>query len=353
MKLPRYTSKDYQVLLWVMLPFAVVLNSLIFGKMYFSSWPVFLLASAITGFACAIDFVLCGFVAVALKNRFPYENQLPKRLTFMILTFLVITGLFLYSLFRGYETIGFYGYTFNESGFIWSYVAMGILNIFLTLLHEGISRYEEWKANLKETEQVRMSYKQSQLLGLKSQINPHFLFNSLNSLSSLISEDEEAAEKFLDEMSKIYRYMLRNDEEQLVTLQTELTFLGSYFYLLSARYCNALKLKIDIDEEDKLKLIPALTLQVIIENAVVHNALSKCAPLEIAISVEGGDLVIRNNIQKKIGTELMDFECCLDNLIEKYRLLHQAPVEIIEDGEQRIIRVAFITRKEKMAYEKN
>jgi LytS/YehU family sensor histidine kinase len=82
---------------------------------------------------------------------------------------------------------------------------MGIFNIFLTFLHEGISRYEEWKANLKEMEQVQMAYRKSQLMALKSQINPHFLFNSLNSLSSLISEDEEAAERFLNELSKIYR----------------------------------------------------------------------------------------------------------------------------------------------------
>lgn len=349
MKLPRYTSKDYQVLLWVMLPFAVVLNTLIFGKLYFSSWPIFLLATSITGFACAIDFVLCGFVAVALKTRFPYEKQLAKRLTFMIFTFLIITGLFLYSLFRGYETIGFFGYTFNEAGFVWSYVAMGILNIFLTFLHEGISRYEEWKANLKETEQVRMSYKQSQLLGLKSQINPHFLFNSLNSLSSLISEDEEAAEKFLDEMSKIYRYMLRNDEDQLVSLQTELSFVDSYFYLLNARYSHALRLKVEVNEKDKLKWIPPLTLQVIIENAIVYNAFSKSSPLEIVISSEGGDLVVRNTVQRKIGTELMDFESCLDNLIEKYHLMHQTPIKISEDSKERIIRVPFITRKEKMA----
>jgi LytS/YehU family sensor histidine kinase len=252
-------------------------------------------------------------------------------------------------MFKGYEAIGFYGYTFNETGFIWSYIAMGILNIFLTFLHEGISRYEEWKANLKETEQVRMSYRQSQLIGLKSQINPHFLFNSLNSLSSLISEDEEAAEKFLDEMSKIYRYMLRNEDDQLVLLKTELSFIESYFYLLNTRYSHALQLKIDVSESDMLKWLPPLTLQVIMENAVAQNAFSKTSPLLLSISVIEGNLVIRNTMQRKIGAELMDLESGLDNLIEKYRLLHQAPIKIVDDTEERIIQVPLITNKEKMA----
>src|SRR5690349_1730862 len=253
MRLPKYTTKDYMVLLWVILPISIVLNTLIFGRLYFSSWYIFAIATLISAIAFTIDFVICGFVAVTLKSRFPREKDLVRKLTLMIFTFLIITGLFLFSMFKGYEAIGFFGYTFNDSGFIWSYIAMGIFNIFLTFLHEGISRYEEWKANLKDMEQVKMAYRKSQLMGLKSQINPHFLFNSLNSLSSLISEDEEAAEKFLNELSKIYRYMLRNDDEKLVPLSTELTFITSYFYLLNARYSTALQLKIDVSETDRQK----------------------------------------------------------------------------------------------------
>jgi LytS/YehU family sensor histidine kinase len=262
----------------------------------------------------------------------------------------MITWLFLYSLFHGYEAIGFFGYTFNEIGFVWCCIAMGILNIFLTFLHEGISRYESWNANMKETEQLRKAYKQSQLMGLKSQVTPHFLFNSLNTLSSLISEDEEAAEKFLNEMSKVYRYMLRNDDDQLVTLQTELTFIDSYIYLLKARYPNALELITSVTEEDKLKYLPPLTLQVIIENAILQNAFSRTLPLRIAIySEDDEDIVIRNNIQPKIITEPMDYETGLDNLVNKYRLLNHSSILIEEKDTERIIRLPLITKNEKVA----
>jgi two-component system, LytTR family, sensor kinase len=349
MELPKYTTKDYTVLLWVILPFSIALNSLIFGALYYSKWYIFVLATIVSGIAFSIDFVICGTIAVALKSRFPTEKQMAMRLTFMIITFLIITGLFLFSLFRGYEAMNFFGYTFNEAGFVWSYIAMGIFNIFLTFLHEGISRYEEWKKNQKEMEQVKKAYRHSQLMGLKSQINPHFLFNSLNSLSSLISEDEEAAEKFLDEMSKIYRYMLRNDDEKLVPLQTELCFIQSYFYLLNARYATALLLKIDVSDSDRQKFIPPLTLQNIIENTIANNAFSKSLPLIVRIAVEDGCLAIRHNLQQKIGVELLDAQSGFDNLVEKYRFLHEMPIHIEDDKDERAIHVPLITKNENVA----
>jgi two-component system, LytTR family, sensor kinase len=349
MKLPKYTTKDYMVLLWVIIPFSIVLNTLIFGTLYYSKWYIFVLATLISAIAFSIDFILCGFVAVTLKSRFPGEKDLVRKLTLMIFTFLIITGLFLFSMFKGYEAIGFFGYTFNDSGFIWSYIAMGIFNIFLTFLHEGISRYEEWKANQKEMEQVTMAYRKSQLMGLKSQINPHFLFNSLNSLSSLISEDEEAAEKFLNELSKIYRYMLRNDDDKFVPLSTELNFIKSYFYLLNARYSTAVQLKIDVSEADKQKSIPPLTLQHIIENTIAQNAFSKSMPLKVFIGMDGTCMMVKHNIQRKIGSELVDAESGFDNLVEKYKLLHETPFYVQELNNERTIHVPLIDKNEMAA----
>ena len=184
-----------------------------------------------------------------------------------------------------------------------------LVTCFLTFLHEGIARYESWKANQDEMEHLKKTYRQGRLQGLKSQVNPHFLFNSLNSLSSLISEDEEQAEKFLDEMSKVYRYMLRNDEEQLVTLDTELKFVASYTYLLKARYGDGLQVQVDIDESDREKVLPPLSLQTIIENAITQNTISKACPLQISISARGnGSLDVINNLQPKQMTESFDAE---------------------------------------------
>ncbi len=346
-RLPQYSSKDYQVLLWVMLPFTVLLNGILFGQPYFTQFPLFLLATLITGSAAAIDFICCGFIAVALKNRFPAEGHLVKRITLMILSFWLISGLFLFSLFHGYESIQFYNYQFNEVRFVWSYISMGILNVFITLFQEGIARYEQWKLNIAETDSLKTSYRQSQLQGLKSQVNPHFLFNSLNSLSSLIQEDEATAERFLDEMSKVYRYMLRNDEDHFIDLHTELAFINSYFYLLKARYGDGLLLNINIKNEDRVKLIPPLSLQVIIENAVQQNSINKHQPLSIRIFInEHGNLVIVNNTQPKIVTEIMEYDEGLDILVNKYRLINKSEISIQENETERVITLPLITKIE-------
>lgn len=334
-------------MLMVIFPVAFVLNSILFGKLYFTGWQVFLLGTLITAIAFTVDFILCGFVAVALKRRLPLEKQVAQRLTIMIIIFLLITGLFLYGLFRGYEAIHFFGYRFYEAGFVWSFIIMGIVNIFLTILYEGISRFDSWRANLRETDALKAVYRQSQLQGLKSQVNPHFLFNSLNSLSSLISDNEEEAEKFLDEMSKVYRYMLRNDDDHLVTVETELKFLQSYIYLLKARYGDGLRISINVNDADREKCIPPLTLQVIIENAIHQQTISKNSPLEIKIdSGKKHELIVKNNIQLKIVTEMADQETGLDNLIHKYRLLNDSIVLIEESGTERSIILPLITKKE-------
>lgn len=321
-KLPEYNRKETLVTVLVSLTVCIFINSLYLSKLYYSSAGFFLLATTIAAATFIVNFTLCGYIAVFMKNRFPEEAQIFKRLTLMIVPFLLLNGFFLYALFSSYAAIPYFSVKMNENNFAWSYIASGIITIFLTFLMEGIDRYNNWKENLKETEKLNASYKQSRLDGLKSQVNPHFLFNSLNSLSSLIQEDEEKAETFLDELSKVYRYMLRNDEEQLVTLGTELKFLNSYMHLLKARYGEGLQLNIHIDEEEKVKLLPPLTLQVLIENAFSKNILSKSNPLVIEIFSGNNEmLVVKNNIQPKAITHAVDFEAGVDNLVKKYEML--------------------------------
>ncbi len=351
LKLPKYTSKDYLVLALVLLPISFIINSAVLQTKYFSNWKIFVTATILAAIGFSLNFTLCGAVAVLMKKRFPLQKQVGRKLTFMILTFFVITGLFLLLIFKGYEKISFFNYVFNEHGFVWAYIGMGIVNTFLTLLFEGIDRYENWSANLKETEKLKNVFKQSQLQGLKSQLNPHFLFNSLNSLSSLISEDEEEAEKFLNEMSKVYRYMLRNEEDQLVTLETELKFTDSYMYLLRARYGDGLQLNVEVSEKAKTKYMPPLTLQVLIENAFTQNSINKSDPLRISIvSKEDQTLIVRNNIQPKVVTEVIDAEAELDNLINKYQLLNQPQVLIEEGKKERTIRIPLINEKEEVVF---
>lgn len=345
-KLPQYSGKDYFVWTITILPFTVALNSIVFGGAYFKNASLFLAATVISGALFTLDFIACGALALLLKKRMPHEEQTTGRLALMIFFFVALSGLFLLTIFHGYELFPAFGYTFNEKGFIWAYVCMAIINIFLTLLMEGIARYNHWRENLKETEELKKTFTQSQLLGLKSQVNPHFLFNSLNTLSSLIAEDEKEAEVFLNEMSKVYRYMLRGDDEQLVPLQTELKFIASYTHLLEKRFGQSLQVKLDVNDEDLTKLLPPLSLQVLIENAFSQNSMTKGQPLVINIGSHPNDeLLVCNNRQPKAISNAMDIESGLDNLVAKYRHLNEAAVVIKDNEAQRCIFLPLLQHK--------
>lgn len=336
-KLPQYSGSDHLVLGIILLPMTMALNSIIFGSRYFTHWNIFLPTTIISALLFSLDFTFCGMIATWMKARLPKDSQTNRRLLYMIICFTVLSGIFLLTVFHGYELFPSFGYAFNEKGFIWAYMSLAIINIFLTLLMEGISSYNHWRENLKETEKLKKTFKQSQLLGLKSQVNPHFLFNSLNTLSSLIAEDEQEAEAFLNEMSKVYRYMLRGDEETLVPLRTEIKFIESYIHLLERRFGQSLQVQIQIKEGDKNKLVPPLSLQILIENAFTQNSMSKTEPLIISICSDGAEVVVRNNRKPKAIGNAIDFEAGLDNLVTKYRLLNAAEVVIKEENHQRSI----------------
>jgi two-component system, LytTR family, sensor kinase len=347
MKLPQYSGKDYVIMVWTITPFTIILNSIIFGKRYFTEWQVFAIASVTAFLFLSVSFVLYGGVAVAFRNRFPKDDQFMKRTSIIVGLFIIMTGLLILLLFTIYESIGPLNFTFREGSFIGAYSATVVLNIFLTILHEAVAKFASYKATLVETEQLKKEYMQSQLLGLKSQVNPHFLFNGLNSLSSLISEDPPQAERFLDEMSKVYRYLLRNDEEQLVELETELRFINSYYYLLSVRYGEGIVLTTDIANEQRDLMIPPLTLQMLFENAFNLNTISKESPLRISIrSVDDGWLEVKNNIQVKFGSDVQTNKEGLDNIINKFRLLCQQTVTIEDSATHRVIRLPLIKKEE-------
>lgn len=279
-----------------------------------------------------------------LRSRFPDDSQLFRRLLICISIFFLMSAVYISFLLLIYDNFGFFGYTYTENDFTRGYFTLVVINVFLTFLNEGVYRFERYKAVTTETEQLKKEYMHSQLLGLKSQMNPHFLFNSLNTLSSLIHEDADKAEDFLDHMSKVYRYLLRNNEEQLVPVETELSFIQSYFYLLKARHGDGLEIEVDVPEVLKEGMIPPLTLQMIVENTVNQNSISRSKPLKIRIHSTGGWLEVAHNIQPKVKID-EELEA-IENIANKYRLLCQQEVVIREYQKNRLIQLPPIPNKE-------
>jgi two-component system LytT family sensor kinase len=172
-----------------------------------------------------------------------------------------------------------------------------VLLAFEVLYRNALLRHTE-----KQNEKLEREKLHAELSLLKGIINPHFLFNNLNSLSSLIEEDPEKAQGFLDELTRVFRYLLRNNQTELTTLEEELKFIQTYYQLLRTRYGTGIEMYIDVDPSYYELFLPPLTLQLLVENAVKHNRIQKNDPVKIElVSEEGNKLVVRNNVFPKEG----------------------------------------------------
>ena len=171
-----------------------------------------------------------------------------------------------------------------------------------------------------------------QMRALQSQINPHFLFNGLNTLSSLIDESPRQAGEFVDEFSNVYRYLLRSNENELTTLSVELRFILSYFHLLKTRFGQGIALEVAVDNDQQEALLPPLTLQLLVENAVKHNVVLARQPLTIRIrTTQHKQLIVENTLHRK-KLRVDSNGVGLSNIAVKYRLLNQA-APLIEEEE--------------------
>lgn len=176
-----------------------------------------------------------------------------------------------------------------------------LANLFLMVILEAWIYFSESlqakiKAENLEKELIGVKFEV-----LKNQINPHFMFNSLNVLSSLIETDIDKAQRFIEEFSHIYRYVLETIEKPVVSVNEELSFVRSYVFLQQIRHGATLEFTVDIPAESLGLLLPPLSLQVVLENAIKHNKLTHDEPLKIEIAVKDESLIVNNNIQPKIS----------------------------------------------------
>lgn len=216
--------------------------------------------------------------------------------------------------------------------------------ILALLLLSRMLRYQRNSQLFKlKSEQLEKQQLVSEISLLKTQVNPHFLFNSLSILSSLVRVNPDLSEKFIDQLARSYRYILEQKDQPLVTLRTELGFIESYSFLLKIRFENKFQVNIDLPDNilDKYKIAP-LTLQLLIENAVKHNRMSVSEPLSVTISVESDQmLVVRNKLQPR-NTPSMSTGVGLENIMNRYALLTGRQVWAGEAEDQFIVRIPLL-----------
>ncbi|GAB3336546.1 hypothetical protein GCM10027299_46710 [Larkinella ripae] len=210
---------------------------------------------------------------------------------------------------------------------------------YLAANRRGYKRLEDLRV---KGEQLKQEAVQAQFSALKNQVNPHFLFNSLSILSSLVETNTKLSVQYISRLSKVYRYILEQRNAERISLKAELDFLASYLFLLNIRFSDKLRVVIDIPEGDKARYgIAPLTLQLLIENAVKHNQMSSEKPLVVTVQKQADQIVVRNGIQLRPRAEVST-GLGLQNIISRYTLLTDKPVVVDRREDEFVVQIPLL-----------
>ena len=271
------------------------------------------------------------FIVMRMRRNYPHNEQtfrrfvlqIPLAVLFTIVSYLLINRLLglcgIVACVPGEELIGA---VFNL-----------IPTFFVMSIYESAYFFEEWKQNFQRSEALAKENIRSQFEALKSQLDPHFLFNSLNTLAALIDDKNEPAQAYLEQLSDVYRYVLVSQQKETVPLHEELAFVDAYVSLNKTRFRDNLIVLNELPEAAMSRPVPPLSIQILVENAIKHNVVSRDKPLTLRLSMDAhGYITVENNVQKKNVLEVST-KTGLQNMINRYALLTSKKVEVLQTAD--------------------
>jgi len=328
----RYQSKKQFLLSYgALFGMTIVAFMVRLGKFHYFSLKTSIIVQLVSMVLVIVLWETLRLINFKLDKVYPYDRNITVRMGLQLfLGALVGTGIRLLLYFFGEPYLPF---RLDELFVAATWVIYVLVTIGINLAFFANYFLNRWKDSLVLAERLEKEKSQVQFDNLKNQLNPHFLFNALTSLNSLIFEDQSLASKFLQHLSKVYRYVLQNKEKNFVPLQTELDFIANYVFLLETRFKGSLTITFDIRDDARERALVPVTLQILIENALKHNIVDRDKPLKVEILTIGDYLVVSNNLQLRKLVETSNKQG-LDNLKSLYRFLTEQPV-IIEKSEER------------------
>jgi len=299
------------------------------------------------GLIVFLNIFILGYVGYVTLNKFSNKSTIetqkkiiPAFLLFVILSLIIALaivsiGVYSFYLIKGLDTSNFINHLFRVE----LSSAIKQFSIWI-LLSSAFFFYIIWRKAIEREQQLIVENLKYKYQNLKSQVNPHFLFNSLNTLSEIVYEDSKKADSYIQTLSKIYRYILENEEIDLVWLDKEIEFVKQYFNIQKVRDNDKVSLEIDLKDAGKFKIVP-VSLQLLVENALKHNSRSEKMPLKIRIERSNDYIVISNNIQRKNILENSS-KTGLLNLRERVRLIINKDLIIEDDNNLFIVKIPVI-----------
>jgi two-component system, LytTR family, sensor kinase len=310
-----------------------------FNRPPFLTWDKFLVTMGIT----TVIWLGNRYIMIHSRKKYPMFTEVRRRLWYQSVLMFVFTvvanvllGILADPVFKDERMNSSFGDIIIHSN-----SAALFCTIMIIAVYESIYSLHQLRHSVEETEQLKRESLRAELNALKTQVNPHFLFNNLNTLSSVIPEDPKLAVDFVQQLSKVYRHILEVKDEQSILLKEELDVLRAYAFLLQTRFGDKLSVNIDVPEDRMRKKIVPLSLQLLMENAIKHNIVSSDKPLRIDVFASNGRLVVSNNLQRK--NQLNESTGIgLDNIRNRYKLLGNDSVEVVEDGNNFTVSIPLI-----------
>lgn len=295
----------------------------------FSNWQVKLSFLYTIGIA-AVVWQGNRYLHFSMRSYFDWHNKPIQKVLVLLFSITFYTIPVSILLLVGWYN--FFGGGLVNWNIVWSSTLIILIAVvFITHVYETVFLVKETENEMIKNEQLERTKAEAELEALKNQIDPHFIFNSLNTLSHLIEEKPAKAKLFNDNLADVYRYILQNKARDLVLLKEEMLFLENYFSLLKIRFEKAVELKSCIDEKEmEHYLIPPISLQILAENAIKHNEFSESIPLCINIRLINDELIIHNLLRKK-NLRKPSSRIGLQNLQERYKLTTRKEIIIKEE----------------------
>lgn len=293
-----------------------------------------------------ISMLLSGGITVIIQfsdQRLPWLEKPVRRLLFDLIAVVLysyVVSFTLGTIFSVWVWDYFTWDTIDWAAISQSTILPTLIALGLTIFFTCRAFLVEWKQAAIKSEKMENERLAGKYQGLKDQLNPHFLFNSLNVLSNLVYEDPNQANAFIEKLAHIYRYVLEVQNEEIVSLDQELEFAKSYFELQSLRFGDKFNFSIEVDSGSDLGL-PPLTLQLLLENALKHNRLTTAEPLSIFVIQDGNMLTVRNNLQRRT-TSAEGAGIGLVNINERYGYLTDQSVEVSQTAQFFDVRVPLL-----------
>jgi sensor histidine kinase YesM len=282
-------------------------------------------------------------IANRLEKKFPWSETSLMRFIMQTVLIIISVATLLYLQDIIFTLIyGDKNFSAQERLGIWQFFMVTLLvSVMVSAVHTGYFLLERWKIAISEASDLRiksLEFKeiamQAELQSLKLQLDPHFMFNNFSTLSELINENTQTATLFLENLSRVYRYMIQNLKKDLVTVKEEMTFVNAYLFLIAIRHGENVRVHIDLEDTLMTGFIPPITIQLLIENAIKHNIATTQKPLIIHIfSLDQSSITVTNNIQL-IAHVLPSTSLGLQNIADRYRLLSGRLPEIIRTSDQ-------------------